>query len=31
MINTVGQIMLYVNNQAEAVKFWIEKVGFSVI
>ena len=31
MINTVGQIMLYVNNQAEAVDFWIEKVGFSVI
>ena len=31
MINTVGQIMLYVNNQAEAVDFWTEKVGFSVI
>lgn len=31
MINTVGQIMLYVNNQAEAVNFWTEKVGFSVI
>ena len=23
--------MLYVNNQDEAVKFWTEKVGFSVI
>ncbi|MBO1510130.1 VOC family protein [Metabacillus bambusae] len=31
MINKVGQIMLYVNNQDEAVKFWVEKVGFSVI
>lgn len=31
MINKVGQIMLYVNNQDEAVKFWKEKVGFSVI
>ena len=31
MINKVGQIMLYVNNQDEAVKFWTEKVGFSVI
>ncbi|MDR4947982.1 VOC family protein [Neobacillus cucumis] len=31
MINTVGQIMLYVNNQDEAVKFWTEKVGFKVI
>ena len=31
MINIVGQIMLYVNNQDEAVKFWTEKVGFSVI
>lgn len=30
MINQVGQIMLYVNNQDEAVKFWTEKVGFSV-
>ena len=28
MINKVGQIMLYVNNQDEAVKFWTEKVGF---
>ncbi|WGU95993.1 VOC family protein [Paenibacillus dendritiformis] len=31
MIHKVGQIMLYVNNQDEAVKFWTEKVGFRVI
>ncbi|MEH7107839.1 MULTISPECIES: VOC family protein [Bacillaceae] len=31
MINQVGQIMLYVNNQDEAVKFWTEAVGFKVI
>ncbi|MDT8718466.1 VOC family protein [Clostridium sp. 19966] len=31
MINKVGQIMLYVNNQDEAKKFWTEQVGFSVI
>ena len=31
MINKVGQIMLYVNNQDEALKFWTEKVGFSVV
>ena len=31
MISKVGQIMLYVNNQDEAVKFWTEKMGFSVI
>jgi lactoylglutathione lyase len=31
MISKVGQIMLYVNNQDEAVNFWIEKVGFTVI
>jgi lactoylglutathione lyase len=31
MIKKVGQIMLYVNNQDEAVNFWTEKVGFSVI
>ncbi|MGG4220223.1 VOC family protein [Paenibacillus jamilae] len=31
MINKVGQIMLYVNNQDEALNFWTEKVGFSVI
>lgn len=28
MINKVGQIMLYVNNQDETLKFWIEKIGF---
>lgn len=31
MINKVGQIMLYVNNQDESVNFWTEKLGFSVI
>jgi lactoylglutathione lyase len=31
MISKVGQIMLYVNNQDEAVSFWTEKMGFSVI
>jgi len=31
MISKVGQIMLYVNNQDEAIKFWTEKVGFSMI
>ena len=31
MINIVGQIMLYVHDQDEAVNFWTEKVGFSVI
>ncbi len=31
MINIVGQIMLYVNNQDEALKFWTEKAGFIVI
>ncbi|PIC77639.1 glyoxalase/bleomycin resistance/extradiol dioxygenase family protein [Sporosarcina sp. P19] len=31
MINKIGQIMLYVNNQDEAVDFWIEKVGFILI
>lgn len=31
MINMVGQIMLYVNNQDESLKFWTEKAGFSVI
>ncbi|GHH98698.1 lactoylglutathione lyase [Neobacillus kokaensis] len=28
MINVVSQIMLYVNNQDEAVTFWTEKAGF---
>jgi lactoylglutathione lyase len=31
MINKVGQIMLYVNDQDQAVKFWTETVGFQVI
>lgn len=31
MINKVGQIMLYVNNQDESVDFWTNKLGFSVI
>ncbi|UNP74410.1 VOC family protein [Bacillus nitratireducens] len=31
MINNVGQIMFYVNNQDEVKKFWTEKVGFIVI
>lgn len=31
MITKIGQIMLYVNNQDEALRFWTEKVGFSVI
>ncbi|RXZ80333.1 VOC family protein [Paenibacillaceae bacterium] len=31
MISNVGQIMLYVNNQDEALNFWTEKAGFHVI
>ncbi|MEH7123406.1 VOC family protein [Bacillus sp. JJ1773] len=31
MVTQVGQIMLYVNNQEESVKFWTEKVGFIVV
>lgn len=31
MINKVGQIMVYVNNQDETLEFWTEKVGFSVV
>ncbi|MEC0229932.1 VOC family protein [Paenibacillus alba] len=31
MINKIGQIMLYVNNQDEALKFWTEKLGFSLV
>lgn len=31
MISKVGQIMLYVNNQDEAVQFWTEIVGFTVL
>ncbi|MDU4937701.1 VOC family protein [Clostridium paraputrificum] len=31
MINILGQVMVYVYKQDEAVKFWTEKVGFTVI
>ena len=31
VIQRIGQIMLYVNDQDTAVKFWTEKVGFKVI
>lgn len=31
MINKLGQIMLYIQNQDQAVEFWTEKLGFSVI
>jgi lactoylglutathione lyase len=31
MFSKVGQIMLYVNNQDEAVKFWTEELGFMVL
>ncbi|MBS4172818.1 VOC family protein [Bacillus sp. FJAT-49736] len=31
MINKIGQIMLYVNDQEESVKFWTEKAGFTLI
>lgn len=31
MFSKVGQIMVYVNNQDEAVKFWTEIAGFTVI
>jgi lactoylglutathione lyase len=31
MINKIGQLMLYVNNQEEAKDFWTEKLGFEVI
>lgn len=31
MINRVGQIMLYVNDQDESMKFWTEKVGFNIV
>lgn len=30
MINKIGKITLYVNNQAEAKKFWTEKLNFVV-
>ncbi|ALC90529.1 glyoxalase [Bacillus sp. FJAT-18017] len=31
MISRVGQIMLYVNNQDEAARFWTDVMGFTVI
>lgn len=31
MIHKLGQIMLYVENQEEAVKFWTEKLGFNLV
>ncbi|WP_338450160.1 VOC family protein [Niallia oryzisoli] len=31
MIDIVGQIMLYVDNQEESLKFWTEKAGFTLI
>lgn len=31
MINQIGQIMLYVNDQDQALRFWTEKVGFIVV
>lgn len=30
MINKIGKITLYVNNQEEAKKFWVEKLGFVI-
>jgi lactoylglutathione lyase len=31
MISKVGQIMLYVNDQDKAVRFWTEKLDFTVV
>ncbi|MBA9025859.1 VOC family protein [Peribacillus huizhouensis] len=31
MINILGQVMLYVNNQDESLKFWTEKAGFYLV
>lgn len=30
MINKIGKITIYVNDQKEAIKFWTEKIGFVV-
>ncbi|RHW35857.1 VOC family protein [Lysinibacillus yapensis] len=30
MIERIGQVMLYVDDQEKAVKFWTEKVGFQL-
>ncbi|ULO04945.1 VOC family protein [Paenibacillus sp. 19GGS1-52] len=31
MIKQIGQIMLYMNDQEQAMRFWTEKVGFIVV
>lgn len=31
MIDKIGQVMLYVNDQDKALNFWIEKLGFQLI
>lgn len=31
MIHKIGQVMLYVNDQDQAVEFWVDKVGFCVV
>lgn len=31
MINKIFKITIYVNNQEEAKKFWVDKMGFEVI
>lgn len=31
LFNVLGQVMLYVNNQDKAVKFWAENLGFTII
>lgn len=31
MINKLGQVMLYVNNQEESKAFWTDRLGFEVI
>ncbi|WP_160723681.1 VOC family protein [Bacillus sp. USDA818B3_A] len=31
MFTKVGQIMLYVNNQDESLKFWTDQLGFTVV
>ncbi|MDQ0232075.1 VOC family protein [Metabacillus malikii] len=31
MIQTLGQVMLYVDNQEEGAQFWSEKFGFTII
>ncbi|KSU81125.1 lactoylglutathione lyase [Fictibacillus enclensis] len=31
MFSKLGEVMLYVNDQDQAVKFWTEKAGFTVI